>query len=71
MKFCIISTVVTIIASSFIPALFWLCIPLIVAYVIFSLGSFFRGEIGKGFLIAALCPTLPLLSVLGMALIHS
>ena len=48
-----------------------LCFPLVIGYVIFSIGLFFRGEIAKGFFVAALCPILPMLSVFGRAIIHS
>jgi hypothetical protein len=71
MKFCIISAIITAIASIPVPAFALLCVPLVIAYVIFSIGLFFRGEIAKGFFVAALCPILPMLSVFGRAIIHS
>jgi hypothetical protein len=71
MKFCIISAIITAIASITVPAFALLCVPLVVTYAIFSIGLFFRGEIAKGFFVAALCPILPMLSVLGHGFIHS
>lgn len=71
MKFCIISTIITAVASSLVPAFALLCVPLVIAYAIFSIGLFFRGEIGKGFFVAALCPILPMLAVFGGGIIHS
>jgi hypothetical protein len=71
MKFCIISTILTAAISCFVPMFAMLCVPLVIAYVIFSIGLFFRGEIAKGFFVAALCPILPMLAVFGRAFIHS
>jgi len=71
MKFCIISAIITAILSSLVPVFALLCVPLVIAYAIFSIGLFFRGEIGKGFFVAALCPILPMLAVFGGGIIHS
>jgi hypothetical protein len=71
MKFCIISAIITAVASSLVQPFALLCVPLVIAYAIFSIGLFFRGEIGKGFFVAALCPILPMLAVFGHGFIHS
>jgi len=71
MKFSIISTIVTVTLSIFAPMLFWLCVPLVLVYFIFAIGSFFRGEIGKGFALTSLCFALPILSFIAMLLTRS
>jgi len=71
MKFCILSTIATVTLSIFAPLLFWLCVPLVLVYFTFAVGSFFRGEIGKGFALSGFCVALPILSIIGILLTRS
>lgn len=71
MKTSIGTFVLAIASTALHPIFFWLCIPLCLAYSIFSLGLFFRGEIGKGFLVGLMIPMLPIFSLVVASLTHS
>lgn len=71
MKTSVATFILAIALTALHSVFFWLCIPLCLAYFIFSLGLFFRGEIGKGFLVGFMIPMLPIFSLVVASLTHS